>query len=115
MVMHTDNSSQHIVLFILFILFKLINGKLFKPWGVHLNPDVSVLIRELDRLHHKKIEPPSARSKIKRIFSKREKHSSTEREINGGMELTEDANYESTMSGGNLRFADDEVGPTDRY
>jgi yeast amino acid transporter len=41
-----DSKSQHIILFVLFVIFKIISRK----WWVKLDPDVAVLVRELDRL-----------------------------------------------------------------
>jgi hypothetical protein len=55
----------------LLILFKLIHGNLFK-WGVRLNPDVGVLINELDRLHLRKIDkkPITSNNRLRRIFQR---------------------------------------------
>ncbi|KAN0083495.1 Amino acid permease/ SLC12A domain containing protein [Elaphomyces granulatus] len=46
----------HIVLFILFVFLKLINKRLFKPWGVKLDPDVRILVAQLDGLNPKKLD-----------------------------------------------------------
>ncbi|KAN0066848.1 Amino acid permease/ SLC12A domain containing protein [Elaphomyces granulatus] len=47
--------AAHIVLFVIFVLLKLINKRLLKPWGVKLDPDVQILVAQLDRLNFKKL------------------------------------------------------------
>lgn len=53
--------AAHVVLFVLFVLLKLINKRLFKPWGVKLDPDVQTLVAQLDRLNFKKLHRAPSR------------------------------------------------------
>ncbi|KAL1979980.1 hypothetical protein VTN96DRAFT_4845 [Rasamsonia emersonii] len=54
--------AAHIVLFVLFIFLKLMNKRLFKPWGVKLDSDVQRLVEELDRLNYKTLDPTPSRA-----------------------------------------------------
>jgi len=50
---------------VIFVFLKAVNGRLFKRkgWGVELNADVNVLIRELDRLGRKELDKKPSRWK----------------------------------------------------
>jgi hypothetical protein len=50
-----------IVLFVSFLLLKVAHKRLFKKWWVYLNPDVTVLITELNRLERSRPVPRSGR------------------------------------------------------